>query len=146
MLGALRDMKQSLGRYAIQSVVAVGPFSILFMNGASGSPFNVREAIPVHMLQKDEVVRLLDEFARAKNVALEEGVAADVHRLTSGHAGLVCACGRALDTAVPRTLDNAITLASWTDFAVRRLPFVVRDWPTIGNMARRVSGFSAPQD
>jgi hypothetical protein len=141
----MRDIMQNIGEYAIQTAFAVGPFSILFMDGASGSPFNVREAVPVHLLTEEEVARLLHEFAEAKGVTLEEGIVADVFRLTAGHAGLVCACGRALDTAVPRTHDGAIPLASWTDYAVRTLPFVVRDWPTIGNMARRVAGFSPTQ-
>lgn len=144
-LGAMRDIKQNIGEYAIQTAFAVGPFSILFMNGTSGSPFNVREAVPVHMLEEEEVAKLLTEFATAKSVTLEDGIIADVFRLTAGHAGLVCACGRALDTAVPRTHDDTITLASWTDYAVRTLPFVVRDWPTIGKMARSVAGFSPTQ-
>jgi hypothetical protein len=146
-LGAMRDIKQNMSKYAIQTAFAVGPFSILFMNGASGSPFNVREAVPVHMLEEKEVAQLLTEFATAKSVTLEEGIIEDVYRLSAGHAGLVCACGRALDTAaVPRTHDDIVTLASWTDYAVRALPLAVRDWQTIGKMARRVADFSPQQD
>ena len=142
----MRNMKQNMDEYAIQTAFVVGPFSILFMNGSSGSPFNVREAVPVHMLEKKEVTQLLTEFATAKSVTLEEGIIEDVHRLTAGHAGLVCASGRALDTAVPRTHDNIVTLATWTDYAVRTLPLVVCDWPTIGRMARRIADFSPQQD
>ena len=144
-LGAMRDIKQNIDNYAIQTAFAVGPFSILFMNATSGSPFNVREAVPVHMLDETEVTQLLSEFASAKRVTLEEGVIEDVYRLTAGHAGLVSACGRALDAAVPRAHGGTITLGSWADYAVRELPFVVRHWPTIGKMASCVADVSPEQ-
>lgn len=145
-LGALRNIMQNMDEHAIQSAFAVGPFSILFMNGTSGSPFNVREAVPVHMLEEKEVTQLLTEFATAKSVTLEAGIIEDVHWRTAGHAGLVCACGRALDTVVPRTHDGIVTRANWADYAVRTLPLVVRDWTAIGSMARRVADFSPQQD
>lgn len=67
-----------------------------------------------------------------------------MHRLTAGHAGLVCACGRALDTAVQR-LNGTITLASWRSYALRDLPAAVRNWQTVGRMAERIAGFTPQQ-
>ena len=133
----MRDIKQNMNKYTIQSAFALGPLSIMFMSGSSGSPFDGYEAISAPMLGEGKVAALLTAFAAAKGVTLEEGIIEDVHRLTAGHAGLVCASGRALDTAVPRTHDNIVTLTNWADYAVRTLPLVVRRegptfdaWPT----------------
>ena len=138
-LGAVRTIKQDLGSYGVQCIFAVGPFSVLFMRGESGSPFNVREAVPVHFFTEDEVSELLEQFAVAKGVSLEAGVAADIHELTAGHAGLVCACGRVLESESGLQQDGRISLAAWQDFRVRHIIDAVLQWPTIGNMADSVS-------
>lgn len=137
VLGAIRTIKQDLSSYGVQCVVAVGPFSILFMQGASGSPFNVREAVPVHFFTENQVSELLGQFATATGISVEAGIAADIHELTAGHAGLVCACGRALETGGLHD-DGHVKLAAWLDFRIRRIIDTVVEWPTIGNMARSV--------
>lgn len=42
------------------------------MNSSSGSPFSA--AVPVHMLEENEVAQLLHDFSTAKGVELEEGI------------------------------------------------------------------------
>lgn len=142
LLGALRDIKQHLADYSMKCVIAVGPFSILFMKGESGSPFNVREAVPVHFFSVGQVSELLQQFAAAQGVVLEEGIAADVHELTAGHAGLVCGCGRALESAVRRE-GGVISLAAWRDFRVTRIVEQVLGWPTMRKLAESVASMPA---
>jgi hypothetical protein len=146
VLATVRAIKQNLQQYAIQAMFAVGPFSILFMEGKSGSPFNIREAVPVHFFTAAEVATLLGQFANARGVSLEEGIAADVFELTAGHAGLVCACGRALESRskVPRPEAGHISLAAWRDFRARGIVDEVMSWPTVGKMARAL--FTIPPD
>ena len=138
-LGAVRTIKQDIGSYGVQCIVAVGPFSIVFMRGESGSPFNVREAVPVHFFTPNEVAELFEQYARTKSISLEAGIAANIHELTAGHAGLVCACGRALESGGGLLQDGLVQLAAWQDFRARRIIETVLQWPTIGNMADSVS-------
>ncbi|CAG8496711.1 10657_t:CDS:2 [Gigaspora margarita] len=65
--------------YAIKSVFAIGPFSILHLNSnkLTTSPFNVNEPF------------------QNPNFTLEQ-VIEDIYTQTNGHAGLVCFCGRAI--------------------------------------------------
>jgi hypothetical protein len=135
----VRTIKQNIHEYGIQCIFAVGPFSILFVEGKSGSPFNVREGVPVRFLTVEQVHALLHQFAVARGVVLEEGIAADVHELTAGHAGLVCCCGRALDTAVRRDDSRHITLAAWREHRARRIIDSVFMWPTMSRMADSIS-------
>lgn len=135
----MRTIKQDLESFGVQCIFAVGPFSIVFMRGESGSPFNVREAVPVHFFTLSEVSALLGQFAAAKGVSLEAGVAADIHELTAGHAGLVCACGRALESAVGLQEHGQVKLTAWLDFRARHFIDAILAWPTIGDMARSVS-------
>lgn len=109
------------------------------MRGESGSPFNVREAVPVHFFTEGEVSELLGQFASARGISLEAGVAADIHELTAGHAGLVCACGGVLDSGIGLQQGGRVSLAAWQDFRVRSIIDSVVQWPTIGNMADSVS-------
>jgi hypothetical protein len=138
-LGAVRTIKQDLSSYGVQCIFAVGPFSILFMHGESGSPFNVREAVPVHFFTQEQVSELMGQFSTATGIMLEAGVTADVHELTAGHAGLVCACGRVFEAGGGLQLNGRIQLASWQEFRVRHIIDAVLQWPTVGSMADSVS-------
>jgi hypothetical protein len=141
-LGAMRTIKQDQSSYGVQCIFAVGPFSIVFMHSESGSPFNVREAVPVHFFTLDQVSELFGQFYATKGISLDAGVVADVHEVTGGHAGLVCACGRALETGGGLRQNRHVTLAAWQNFRVRYLLDSVLGWPTIGAMADSVSRMS----
>lgn len=107
------------------------------MRGDSGFPFNVREA--VHFFTQNEVSELLGQFTAAKGISLEADVAADIYELTAGHAGLVCACGRALESAPGLRQCGQVKLARWRDFRKQHFIDSVLEWPTIGGMVRSVS-------
>lgn len=139
LLGAVRTIKQDIGTYAFQCIFAVGPFSILFLESRSGSPFNVREAVPVRFFSAEQVAELLRQFSVQRNLVLEDGIVEDIHEFTAGHAGLVCACGRALDSIPQLRIDGRILLAAWREFRVVRMVTEALGWPTVGRMARAVA-------
>lgn len=144
-LGAIRAIKQDLESSGIQSVFAVGPFNILSMEAKVVSPFNVREDVCAPLFTEQQVTELLAQFAAARDLELEDGIAADVYRLTGGHAGLVCACGRALDTPgkVAREAPRRISMAAWRDYSARQLRNDVMAWPTIARMVEHVATLPA---
>jgi hypothetical protein len=138
-LGALRAIQQERVRYAIQSVVAVGPFSTLFMDRASASPFSFDESVRVPFFTREQVHELLGQLAQAKLLALEEGIADDIYQYTSGHAGLVSVCGRELESNPQlRSERRRVTLTAWKDYRTRSLLAAARGWSTVDRMATSV--------
>lgn len=81
---------------------------------------------------------MIGQFSTNRRIALEDGVADDIHEFTGGHAGLVCACGRALESVVALRVNDRITLAAWLDFRVRRMVEDAMRWRTIARMAESV--------
>ena len=70
-----------------QSLVAIGPFSILELTGRSASPFNVREAVQVPWFALDEVNRLFRIFEEERaGLKLDPQISADIHTRTAGCA------------------------------------------------------------
>lgn len=136
-------MKQDLGT-AIQSIFAVGPFNILSMESKAVSPFNVREDLRVPFLTEQQVVKLLAQFATARELLLEDGIAADVYRLTKGHAGLVCACGKALDTPEKVKQEaKRISIAAWHGYSAHKLKEDIKNWSTVARMIDNVERLPA---
>jgi len=76
-------------------------------------------------------------------VHLEAGIAEDIHELTSGHAGLVCVCGRALERVVPRGPPGVIKLASWRDFRARAIVKHALAWPTMQRLQEALASLPA---
>lgn len=151
-------MKQRSMHYAIQSVFAVGPYNILTLP-VETSPFNIRAAVAVHFFSEREVAGLLQQFAQSNGIALDPAVARDIFELTAGHAGLVCACGRALesvgalrslctasDSDPPANLSTTseryprirISHALWLPWRIEHMVASVSNWPTIKHMADSV--------
>lgn len=141
---AVRAIKQQRSTYNVTSIFATGPFSILFMHGGRSSPFNVSQAVRVPFFTEEQVAELLGQHAAAKGISLEAGVIADIHRFTAGHAGLVCGCGRAFESAPALKNRRRISLAAWQEFRVVGLIDSLLGWQTIGNMADSVPRLIAP--
>jgi len=141
-LGTVRAIQQNMDAYGIQCIFAVGPARIPFTEGKSGSPFNVREGVPVRFFSAEQVHALLQQFAAARAVVLEEGIGADVHELAAGHAGLVCCCGWALDTAVTREDSGHISLAAWRDYRARHIVSSAFMLSTVRIMVDSISAMS----
>lgn len=113
---SLRDTA-ALRQHGVQSVIAIGTFSILFATGNSGSPFNVSEAIAAPFFSLQDTASLFQQFIKERGRAVPNEVVWDVHQRTSGHPGLVCLCGRALDQKVAE-----ISYSSWLKYATFTLP------------------------
>lgn len=121
------------------------------------TPFNIiRDVIAVHFFTKDEVTSLLQQFAQSYDIVVDPAVASDVFELTAGHAGLACACGRALETVSElRSLCSEndgssststptssmlrprihISLKSWIRWRVSHIVASVSSGPTVQHMA-----------
>lgn len=145
LLQALRDFKQHHALYVFQCIFAVGPVSVLFLDPTSGSPFNVREALAVPSFSLADVSSLLKQFTDEVDLQLEDGIAADIHELTAGHAGLVCVSGRALERDVARGPPGVIKLASWRDFRARAIVKHALGWPTMRKLQERLDEISGVQ-
>jgi hypothetical protein len=70
----------------LQSVVAIGTFSILELTGRSASPFNVRDALVAPNLSESQVRSLFEQYREASGVSVDERIPTHVHSLTGGHA------------------------------------------------------------
>ncbi|CAG8604203.1 12284_t:CDS:2, partial [Ambispora gerdemannii] len=97
-LETLRGIKATKGNYAIRSVVAIGPFSILYLksNNLTTSPFNVNESFQNPNFTLEQVQFLYEQFAEEYNLIIDQEIVEDIYIQTNGHAGLVCLCGRAI--------------------------------------------------
>lgn len=135
-LGTLESVKQCAGS-VIQCIFAAGPFSILSVDGDTVYSFN--EVVHAPFFTQQQVVELLAQFAAAKGLELEDGIAADIHRLTAGHAELVCACGRALGRpAKVKQEAGRISLAAWRAYAASQLLHDVMRWTSVASMVENV--------
>lgn len=86
---------------------------------------------------------LLQQFAAARNYTIEDGIALDVWQATAGHAGLVCACGRAMDEAKELLVDGTITAALWRSYRALELVDRVLAWPTMRGMRDKLVALPA---
>lgn len=139
-VGALRPIKQSLDVYALQSVFGVGPFSIFdAARTFFGTPFNISETLAAPAFTLADVTALLQQFAAAR----KDGIALDVWQATAGHAGLVCACGRAMDEVKELLEDGTIEAASWRSYRALELVDRVLAWPTMRGMRDKLVALPA---
>lgn len=144
VLHVLRGLKQERvaqgTAHCLQSVIAVGPFSILKLTGRSGSPFNATDSVLCPSFTVDDVRVLFQAFADARGFGtLNAEIANDVFQRTAGHAGLVSLCGKAIDEKLCR--GGAPTYEDWLRFARESL---VRDelvgWITMKKLVTTLGG------
>lgn len=125
-----REMKQNGVLYRLQSVVGVGPFSILALSGATYPPFNVDP-----YWTKAQVREYFVQISNARGTPpFDARIVEDVAERTAGHPGLVCICARVLD----ETLRSGAAMPNyeqWLAFEVEKLVGMVRDWPPIRRLS-----------
>lgn len=136
VLSVLRGLKQDGAKNCLHSVVAVGPFSILRLNtAASGSPFNVADAVPVALFTKKDVESLFLQLASVRRVAVEDGIPTDIYDRTDGNPGLVAWCGKMIDEKlISQPGSGTVTLSMWEGWAAQHLISTLSGWPTMGKM------------
>eukprot|EP01128_Nolandella_sp_AFSM9_P007604 TRINITY_DN421_c0_g1_i5.p1 TRINITY_DN421_c0_g1~~TRINITY_DN421_c0_g1_i5.p1 ORF type:complete len:618 (+),score=132.83 TRINITY_DN421_c0_g1_i5:76-1929(+) len=130
ILDVLRGIKQERAAYCLQSVVAIGPFSILELTGRSSSPFNVREAVQAPYFTLEEVKELFNIYEEKKGFELDQRIVEDIFTRTAGHAGLVSRCGKAIDETL-REDRSTVTYDEWLRYATFKLSTAVRRYPTL---------------
>eukprot|EP01128_Nolandella_sp_AFSM9_P007600 TRINITY_DN421_c0_g1_i1.p1 TRINITY_DN421_c0_g1~~TRINITY_DN421_c0_g1_i1.p1 ORF type:complete len:618 (+),score=126.91 TRINITY_DN421_c0_g1_i1:76-1929(+) len=130
ILNVVRGMKQRREAYCLQSVVAIGPFSILELTGRSSSPFNVREAVQAPYFTLEEVKELFRIYEEKKGFELDQRIVEDIFTRTAGHAGLVSRCGKAIDEVLLHK-GSTVTYDEWIRYATFSLVKEFRDYPTL---------------
>ncbi|CAI2200524.1 7512_t:CDS:2, partial [Funneliformis geosporum] len=119
-LKVIRGIKARKDEYAIWSINAVGPFSILHLSSkeTTTSPFNVREPFQNPNFTLEQVQILFKEFADEERIIIDQEIVKDIYKRTNGHAGLVCLCGKAISLYLMKYLDESLTLdiSTWLKF------------------------------
>ncbi|CAG8648719.1 4353_t:CDS:2, partial [Cetraspora pellucida] len=85
-LSTLRGIKTTKDCYAIKSVFAIGPFSILHLNSnkLTTSPFNVNEPFQNPNFTLEQVQFLYKEFADEFKLTIDQEVIEDIYMQTNG--------------------------------------------------------------
>ena len=77
------------GGYFLHGLALVGVRSVLGVDGARGSPFNVQRSLHVPNLTRDEVAELFAQYHAESGQTVEPEVAGEVFDVTRGQPGLV---------------------------------------------------------
>ncbi|CAG8579474.1 12231_t:CDS:2, partial [Cetraspora pellucida] len=137
-LNTLRSIKGTKENYAIWSVVAIGPFSILYLNSNNftTSPFNVNEPFKNPNFTLKQVQFLYKEFEDKYNLTIDQEVIEDIYTQTNGHAGLVCLCGRAIYRKLLSELgvEMRLNYDIWQHFTAFLLGNEILEYPTFIRM------------
>ncbi|PKC55716.1 hypothetical protein RhiirA1_502660 [Rhizophagus irregularis] len=137
-LETFRGIKNSKYNYAIQSIVAIGTFSILHLKSerTSTSPFNVNEPYQNPNFTFDQVKTLYKAFGDEYNFTIDPEIIKDIYTRTSGHAGLVCLCGRSIFDNLIKKIgkDNKLSFINWTKFVTNSIEDAILDYATFRNM------------
>ena len=85
-LNTIRGIKGTKKNYAIWSVVAIGPFSILYLNSnnLTTSPFNVNEPFQNQNFTLEQVQFLYKQFADEFKLTIDHEVIDDIYMQTNG--------------------------------------------------------------
>jgi len=87
-LTTFHSIKSKKDDYSIHSMVAVGPFSILYINSRrlTTSPFNVKTPFQNQNFTLDQVRALYNEFANEYALIIDQQVIEDIFTQTNGYA------------------------------------------------------------
>ncbi|CAG8686291.1 6922_t:CDS:2, partial [Cetraspora pellucida] len=135
-LSTLRGIKITKECYAIKSVFAIGPFSILYLkNDFTVSPFNVNEPFQNPNFTMEQVEFLYKEFVDEYKLTIDQEVIEDIYTQTNRHAGLVCLCGRAIFRKLYSKLEKVngklhIGIDMWERFSMMSLGDEIIEYQT----------------
>lgn len=142
-IGAIRDLKVDEVNYCLRGLVLVGTEAIkealaIYPSSStySISPFSVEFTLPTTPFTKPQVMDLLDQFAKEKNISLDkDDIARDIFELTAGHRGLVGVCGYFLEVAVVLN-QGPVTMSQWLKTTIFELPIHVAQQATYLSLIR----------
>ncbi|RIA91896.1 hypothetical protein C1645_875149 [Glomus cerebriforme] len=138
-LKVVRGIKTRKEEFAIWSINAVGPFSILHLSSkkVTSSPFNIKEPFQNPNFTLEQVQILFKEFADEERIIIDQEIVKDIYIRTNGHAGLVCLCGKVISLHLMKKIDKSLTLdiSTWLDFTTSgSLEKVILGYPTFRKM------------
>ncbi|KYR00628.1 hypothetical protein DLAC_02654 [Tieghemostelium lacteum] len=139
-LGQLRSWKP-FDSY-LKSVVAIGPFDILFIDkihpiqphsinapkSRKYSPFNVIDQIATNDFTLEEVKKLFKLYQDDHACTVDPKIVENIFDLTNGHAGLVNLCGRAVDEGMNHFDKN---FSDWSELVSSSLIQQVLGYSTV---------------
>ncbi|KYQ90626.1 hypothetical protein DLAC_09255 [Tieghemostelium lacteum] len=142
-LGQLRAWKP-IDPY-LQSVVAIGPFDILFLDkihpiqplsiktaqSRNYSPFNIIDQIPTNDFTLEEVKKLFKLYQDTNKCTVDPKIVENIFDLTNGHAGLVNLCGRAVDQGM-QCINKYFS--DWSEYVTSSLVQKVLRYSTVTRM------------
>ncbi|CAG8740359.1 16435_t:CDS:2, partial [Dentiscutata erythropus] len=137
-LTTLHGIKASKQDYAICSVIAIGPFSIMHLNSNNliMSPFNINEPFQNPNFSLEQVQFIYKEFADEYELTIDQEVVEDIYIQTNGHAGLICLCGCAIYRKLFSELEMGMHLSydKWQHFTSSLLVNEILEYPTFIRM------------
>ncbi|KAG0165203.1 hypothetical protein DFQ28_001499 [Apophysomyces sp. BC1034] len=121
MLATIRGIRNDPARTQekpesrIHSIIAIGTYAILMLNRSHPelSPFNISDNFRNKGLTEEQVRELYYEFAKDRNMTIDDRVIEDIHQKTNGHAGLVNVCGVALEEKLVSLDRRQIIMDHW---------------------------------
>ncbi|PKK80532.1 hypothetical protein RhiirC2_704177 [Rhizophagus irregularis] len=147
-LSTLRAIRNNIESYVIQAIVVIGTFSILHLDSRISnrdftSPFNIKDSIHNPNFDLEQVQAVFREFEDDNKMQFEEAVIDDIFEQTTGHAGLVSLCGRAIEDNLLRKLDKRLlTYKTWECYKVSSLMGAMVDYQTFRNL---VNSLKSPE-
>ncbi|GBC02456.1 hypothetical protein RclHR1_04630012 [Rhizophagus clarus] len=134
-LETVRAIKTTKEDYVIWSINAIGPFSILHLNSkkVTTSPFNVRDPYHNPNFTREQVQDLYEKFQKHERINIDQEIINDIHMRTNGHAGLVCLCGKAIETDLLKYLDenSRLNFSVWLKYTAKNsLEAIILGYPT----------------
>lgn len=86
-LNVFRDIRNSSGKYVIRSIIAAGIYSMTYLrtSNKSVSPFNSGIHIQNPNFTLEEVGQLLGDFAKDREIQINNDITQDVFNKTNGY-------------------------------------------------------------
>ncbi|CAG8740666.1 7159_t:CDS:2, partial [Dentiscutata erythropus] len=149
LFGAHEDIKSSFLRlinaiknakdyYALLSLVAIGPFSILHLSSekTSMSLFNVKEVFRNPNFTLEQVQTIFKEFENNFNLTIDLEIIKDIYYRTNGHAALVSLCGKNIHSDLMSKLDEnrRLGISTWLNFIINTMEKRISDYSTFRRM------------
>lgn len=101
--------------YQLHGVALVGVRSVLGIDHASGSPFNVQRSVPIPNLTLAEVEGLFHWYTQESGRPVESAVVEQIYTEMQGQPGLTCWLGELLTETYAPPAPQAVTAATFAE-------------------------------
>ncbi|PKY53660.1 hypothetical protein RhiirA4_499407 [Rhizophagus irregularis] len=129
-LGVIRAIKNTKENYALLSLVAIGPSSILRL-----SSDNISNLFRNPNFTLEQVQTVYKEFEDDFDLTIDPEIIEDIYNRTNGHAALVCLCGKAINSNLVFKLENGrLTSLTWLNFVINSMQDTIFDYNTFRRM------------